>query len=240
MTQRDCVLVHGAWHGGWHWEDVVPRLRSAGLRVHAPTLTGLAERAAEALPDTGISVHVEDVARVIEAEGLRNVTLVGHSYGGMVVTGVVERCADRVAKVVYLDAFVPQDGQSAGDLLGPDFVANAEQAARDAGTPTLLPPLFTVEAATGWTGERAKAHGARLTPQPIATMTEPVAAPKTWRAERMFIYCNAAPLGIVERYAEAARASAEWRYAELPSPHDAVRIMPAAVAGMIESIVGEA
>jgi pimeloyl-ACP methyl ester carboxylesterase len=239
MPQRDCVLVHGAWHGGWHWEDIVPRLHAAGLRAHAPTLTGLAERAGEATPETGIAAHVEDVVRVIEQEDLRDVTLVGHSYGGMIVTGVASRCQERLKTVVYLDAFVPRDGQSAGDLLGEEFVAGAHAAAEAAGTPSLLPPLFTVEQATGWTGARAEAHAARLTPQPIATMTDTVVAPKRWSAERLFVYCNALPLGIVETHAEAARASDEWRYAEMPCPHDAVRTMPAAVAGLIESIARE-
>lgn len=236
MAFGNCMLVHGAWHGSWHWEDVAPRLEAAGLTTHAPTLTGLGDRAGEAQPDTGLTTHVEDVTSLIEAEGLEDVTLVGHSYGGMVITGVAAACPDRISNLVYIDAFVPQDGQSAGDLLGPEFVTGARGAAEAAGTPWLLPPLFTVEQSTGWSGERAEALAARLTPQPIQTMEEAVAAPEPFRAQRYFVYCNAAPLGLVETYAEAAKASPEWRYAELPCPHDAVRTMPAAVAGLIESI----
>jgi pimeloyl-ACP methyl ester carboxylesterase len=239
MGNGNCVLVHGAWHGGWHWEDVAPRLRAAGVVTHAPTLTGLGERAAEARPDTGLAKHVEDVAQVLEGEDLNDVTLVGHSYGGMVITGVASCCAERISKLVYIDAFVPEDGQSAGDLLGAEFVTAARAAAETAGTPDLLPPLFTVEEATGLTGARAEAHAARLTPQPIQTMEEGLAAPNGCEAERFFVYCNAAPLGIVDRYAETARESPQWRYAELPCPHDAVRTMPAAVAGMVESIARE-
>ncbi|GAA0823484.1 alpha/beta fold hydrolase [Streptosporangium amethystogenes subsp. fukuiense] len=236
MTLRTCVLVHGGWHGGWHWDDVAARLRNAGADVHAPTLTGLAERAGEATARTDMSTHVADVVRVIDEHGLDDVVLVGHSYGGMVITGVAAERGDRLAELVYLDAFVPQDGQSVGDLLGPDFTAAARALAEAAGTPSLIPPMFPVEDTTGWSGERAAAIARRLTSHPIGTMEEPVRAPAEPAARRTFVYCNARPLGIVEPYASAARESPDWDYYELAGPHDAVRVMPATVAGLIESL----
>lgn len=237
MALRPCVLVHGGWHGGWHWDEVAARLRDAGATVYAPTLIGLAERAAEATADTNVSTHVADVVAVIDEHDLHDVVLVAHSYGGLVATGVAAKRGDRLAELVYLDAFVPKDGQSARDLLGEDFAAAARSAADAAGTPTMVPPMFAVEDITGWSGERAAAFAARMSPHPIGTLDEPVRVPADFTAGRSFIYCNARPLGIVERHAAEARDSPDWRYFELASPHDAVHVMPSAVAGLIESFL---
>jgi pimeloyl-ACP methyl ester carboxylesterase len=234
-----CVLVHGGWHGGWHWDEVAAKLRAAGADVHAPTLRGLAERAHEATPDTDLGDHVDDVVAVIDEHDLQDVVLVGHSYGGMVITGAVHERPDRIAKLVYLDAFVPEDGQSVGDILGDEFRQTARAAAAASGTPSMIPPLFPVEAILGWTGERAEQFAARLCPHPLGTLDDPVRANGAVRVKRSYVYCSALPLGIVEPYAAAARASEEWRYFELPSPHDAVHAMPAAVAGIIAAHLEE-
>jgi pimeloyl-ACP methyl ester carboxylesterase len=106
------VLVHGAWHGAWCWMKLTPLLESAGHRVFTPTLTGLGERADLLSPDVGLSTHIADVTALIEGERLSNAVLVGHSYGGMVITGVVDRVRDRIGHLVYLDTFVPRDGDS--------------------------------------------------------------------------------------------------------------------------------
>jgi len=110
------VLVHGAWHGGWCWKKVAPALRAAGHVVYTPTLTGLGERAHLANPAIDLATHVADVVNLLEAEELDKVVLVGHSYGGMVVTGVADRAADRIGRLVYLDAANPKDGQSLVDV----------------------------------------------------------------------------------------------------------------------------
>lgn len=236
MAKRPCVLVHGGWCGGWHWDEVAEQLRATGGDVYAPTLTGLAERAAEATPDTGLQTHVADVVAVIDAHHLHDVVLVGHSYGGMVITGAVHERADRIAELVYLDAWVPEHGESIASILGPEFVAAAHAAAEQAGTPSMIPPLFGVEAAVGWTGERAEAFAARRSSQPILTMYEPVATNGETTARRSFIYCSERPLGLYEAYASTARQSDDWKYFELPSFHDAVHTMPAAVVGIIDTI----
>ncbi|MEU8803822.1 alpha/beta hydrolase [Spirillospora sp. NPDC048819] len=236
MAERPCVLVHGSWHGGWHWEEVAARLRSVGLRVFVPTLTGLAERGHEAAADTDLSVHVRDVVSVIDDNDLKDVLLVGHSYGGMVITGAANARPSRIGKLVYLDAFVPRHGESAATILGEDFVRMAEAAAAQAGTPHLIPPLFTVEDSLGWTGELGAAFAARMCPHPAATLHEPVRADGELTAEQIFIRCNEHPLGLFDGYAAMARDSADWRYFELASRHDAVHLMPAAVAGILESL----
>src|SRR5713101_4428932 len=106
------VLVQGGWVGGWYWKRVTPLLSAAGHEVFAPTLTGLGERAHLAAPDIGLETHIQDVLGVLTYEDLSNVVLVGHSYGGMVITGVAERAPERLAHLVYFDAFVPTDGQA--------------------------------------------------------------------------------------------------------------------------------
>ncbi len=115
------MLVHGAWHGGWCFRGVERLLRAAGPEVFAPTLTGLAERAHLLSRDVKLSTHVEDVARLIEVEELKDVTLLGHSYGGLVITGAGLKVAPRIAELVYLDAFVPQSGQTGFDCMSAKY-----------------------------------------------------------------------------------------------------------------------
>ena len=103
------VLVHPAWFGGWSWRKVVPLLVEAGHSVHTPTLTGLGERSHLATPEIGLGTHIDDVVQILEFEDLHDVILVGSSSSGAVITGVADRAPERIAKVVYLDAFVPAD-----------------------------------------------------------------------------------------------------------------------------------
>lgn len=118
---RTYVLVHGAWHGGWVWnaKGVAAALRAKGHTVTTPTLTGLGERKANAATGYDLETHVQDIVNHIEMENLKDIHLVGWSYGGVVVTGVLARITERVKSVIYLDAFVPDDGQSLFDYVEP-------------------------------------------------------------------------------------------------------------------------
>src|SRR5262245_39709780 len=109
---RTYVLVHGGGHGGWCYQRLSPLLRAAGHEVYAPTLTGLGERKHLLRPDTDLETHIADIVGVLQYEGLKDVILVGHSYGGMVITGVADRAADRIGHIVYLDAANPVNGES--------------------------------------------------------------------------------------------------------------------------------
>ncbi len=129
------VLVHGACHGGWCWRRVAELLRAAGHEVFAPTLTGLGDRAHLAHRGIDLDTHIQDVAAVLTYEELREVVLVGHSYAGLVITGVAERAANRLAQLVYLDAAVPRDGEAGLDLFAPEEVA-AMRAVKAALDPT--------------------------------------------------------------------------------------------------------
>jgi len=113
------VLVHGGGHGGWCYQRVARILRAEGHEVYAPTLTGLGERAHLLDEKVDLHRHVEDVVALLHYEDLRDVILVGHSYGGMVITGIADRASDRVGRLVYLDAANPVNGQSLVDVSGP-------------------------------------------------------------------------------------------------------------------------
>ena len=127
------VLVHGGWDGGWAWTSVARELRAAGHDVFTPTLTGSGERVHLASPEIDLETHILDIVNVLRYEDLHDVVLVGSSGGGMVITGVAERVPDRIGHLIYLDAFVPQDGQSIGDMLGPEVMAGFEQTAQSIG-----------------------------------------------------------------------------------------------------------
>lgn len=158
------VLVHGAWGGAHTWKLVRPGLWAAGHHVFTPGLTGIGDRVHLASPQVGLNTHIDDVVNQIVYEDLFDIVLLGFSYGGMVITGALAHIADRVRELVYLDAFVPADGQSIGDLAG---TAPAE---KSLGEPWLIPPRprvidDPVEAA--W-------NDLRRTPQPARTFTEAV------------------------------------------------------------------
>ena len=110
------VLVHGAWSGSWGYTKVARLLRAQGHEVWAPSLTGLGEREHLLHPGITLTTHIKDVANVFDFEDLKDVILVGHSYGGVVITGVSSRCADRIRTLVYLDAFLPANGQCLLDI----------------------------------------------------------------------------------------------------------------------------
>jgi len=126
MTMATFVLVHGGGHGGWCYQVVARIMRSQGQEVYTPTMTGLGDRAHLLNPAIDLDFHITDIVKTLEYEDLRNVILVGHSYGGMVITGVADRATDRIGHLVYLDAATPQNGQSLVDIAGP--IMNAARA----------------------------------------------------------------------------------------------------------------
>jgi pimeloyl-ACP methyl ester carboxylesterase len=119
VAKPTIVIVHGAWGGSWAFRKVEALLREKGFNVYRPQLTGLGERVHLSRPDIGLSTHIDDVVNTILYEDLHDIILMGHSYGGMVITGVADRVPDRISRLVYLDAFVPNDGESVMSLVGP-------------------------------------------------------------------------------------------------------------------------
>lgn len=133
------VLVHGGYHGAWCYSRVAARLRAQHHDVFIPTLSGVGERAHLAGLTINLSTHIQDIVAVIQSHDLDDLILCGHSYGGMVITGVAGQVAERIRTLVYLDAVVPENGQSAFDVLGPERALLMLQAAGDTGTMTVAP-----------------------------------------------------------------------------------------------------
>ena len=214
------VLVHGAWHGGWAWLRVARLLRDAAHEVHTPTLTGLGERAHHARADVDLDMHVQDIVAVLEAEELRNVVLVGHSYGGMVITGVAARAGNRLSHLVYLDAFVPEAGKSLLDYTGPRAEA-LRDGARTHGEGWRIPPLSPER--FGVTSQRDREWlSRRLVPQPLRTFEQPLAAIGGEKLKRVYVYCSSPAMGPFDQFAERVREDRKWQYHEVKTGHDAM------------------
>lgn len=182
------VLVHGGWQGGWSWRLLARVLRAGGHEVFAPTLTGLGERAHLAGMAINLDTHIADVVGTILCEDLRDVILVGHSYGGMVITGVADRVAERIARLVYLDALVPEDGDTLFSLR-PEY-RDLMLAAAGAGQGLVVaPPVASARDA------RAEHWGwldAHTVPHPFACFAQGIALSGRYRAvaSRLFIYAT--------------------------------------------------
>lgn len=164
------VLVHGAFHGGWCWQRLTPYLQAAGHVVYTPTLTGLGERSHLLSPTINLTCHIQDVINLILYEDLDDVILVGHSYAGMVISGVADQCAARIARLVYLDAFVPENGETALDQwLDRSWLKIPNMPSSPEGwyIPTPLPEAMGVTDA-----EDAAWLAARMVPHPVKTQTE--------------------------------------------------------------------
>jgi pimeloyl-ACP methyl ester carboxylesterase len=222
MDKINFVLVHGAWHGGWCWRRVADKLTQMGHRVFTPTLTGLGERSHLLSPEVNLSTHVTDIINVIRWEELKDFVLCGHSYGGLVVSGVADRVPERIAALVYLDAFVPESGQSMQDL-----------------RPRELPRALTmppVSAETIRVNERDRAWVDRqCTPHPIACMTERLALTGAYRAVRHKVYIRARdyPSPAFERTYERVKTDPGWVAHVLPCGHDVMVDMPDALAELL-------
>ena len=133
------VLVHGAWHGGWCWSRVADRLRAAGHRVFTPTQTGLGERKHLLSKDITLDTFTKDIINVIEAEELNNIILVGHSFGGLAISGVADAKPEQIRHLVYLDSLMVEGGKSPFDSLPPDVVAARRKAAEETSGGLSLP-----------------------------------------------------------------------------------------------------
>jgi len=214
------VIVHGAWSGGHAWRWLRPLLRAAGHQVFTPALTGLGERSHLANAQIDLDTHVLDVVGVLEYEDLLQVVLVGHSYGGMVITGVADRVPERLEQLVYLDAEVPMDGQSEFDLLPPEERAVYQESARSKGQGwRILPPVsepLPVDLDTNLRWAMS-----RMVPQQVATFAQPLRLtnPAGLGVPRTYVLCAEGKEGQeVPGYVQGARADPSWRFVELGLP----------------------
>jgi pimeloyl-ACP methyl ester carboxylesterase len=241
------VLVHGAWAGSWIWKKIVPMLRAGGHDVYATTATGLGDRVHLASSAINLDTYITDVVNVLEFEELTDVTLVGWSYGGMIITGVAEQMPDRLAQLIYLDALVPIDGESAYDaeLVPEETRAAIDAAAQEAGTPGFLGVDLYVEWLRGLMPDPADQAWvlAKFRPQPLATYTQPIRLgnPAVATLPRAYIFCSAGKGAADEDFtvhiAERVRSDPGWRYLELGGNHLAPINAPRVTAEAILSLV---
>ncbi len=212
------VLVHGAWHGGWCWQRVADRLRGAGHKVFTPTLTGLGERSHLLRAGIDLTTHIADVVNVMKWERLEDVVLCGHSYGGMVISGVAEEMAAAIRSIVFLDAFVPKNGEAAQDLTSAAVVEIA-RAAMQRGEITMPPrpaEAFGVNAADrAWVDRLCVG-------QPIGTFTQKLALTGARDRIPRKSYIRAASYANpgFDKALAAVRSDPSWRTYEVSCGHD--------------------
>jgi len=226
--------VHGAFHGGWCWRCVADRLTAAGARVFAPTMTGLGERAHLLNAQVGFDTFVQDVVGLIMAEELTGIVLVGHSFGGAVITGVADRVPDRIAQLVYLDAIVPENGRSALSLLPPETQAIRLRTARatQGGLTIPLPTETMFDLPPGPDRDWVARH---ITPHPLASYTDPVMlnAPVGNGRPKLYIRCTDPVYPAVVPSYDRVRAEGGWAIADIGTGHDAMVSAPEALTDML-------
>ncbi len=227
MADRTYLLVHGAWHGGWCWARVASQLRAAGHRVFTPTHTGVGERAHLLTAGISMDTFVQDLVNVIEFEELHDCIVVGHSYGGRSVAGLADCMPERIRRLVFLDAGLPEPGKSYLDALPPERRAvRLRQAAESPGGLSIAPPhdmdfgvLDPADAA--W----VRSH---LTPQPLGAYATPVRLdhPIGNGLPCTYIRCTEPAFPTTDPSARYAKSRADWDYLEIRTGHDAMVTAP--------------
>ena len=231
---RTFVLVHGAWHGGWCWRRVSDLLEKRSHKVFSPTMTGLGERAHLLDDKVNLATHVTDIVNVIKWEGLGDIVLVGHSYGGVIISGVADRMRDAIGSIVFLDAFVPEDGESLATKASQP-VREAIAALVEKGEKTMKP----VPAAVFRVNEPDRAWvDAKCTPHPVATLTDKitVGGARDRIAKKAYVRAKGYPSVPFDGTQERLKAAGGWRVYEMPCGHDAMVDMPDRLAEILVEV----
>ena len=231
------ILVHGAYHGGWCWRDVVPVLRSQGHQVFHPSLTGMGDRSHLSNPETSLDTHIDDIGNLILFEDLQDVILVGHSYAGVVIGGVADRLPERSRGLAFVDALIPRDGFSVLDFQTPERAdyLRARAAENDGWR---LPPIsaefYGVEdsADAAWVNDKCVG-------QPLATFTQVQNVTGDWEKvlNKIYIRCTQSGLDYMDQFSEQALADENWTVHYLPTGHDCMVTAPHQLAALLMTIV---
>jgi pimeloyl-ACP methyl ester carboxylesterase len=233
-SPKTFLVCHGAWSAGWAWKKMHPLMNKAGHRLVTPTYTGLGERAHLAHPAIDLETHIADMLQVIKYEDLRDFVLIGHSYGGMVATGVADRARDKVRQLIYVDAFVPQDGQSLLDFLADSEQRRMREAAKSGDgwrvPPNPTPPDTSPED-VAWLNER-RVHTPINCFEAKLNLSAPLTLP------RSYIYATrAAPSDTFGQFARKTKNDPAWRYHEIDASHSPNVTAPEALMALLQKIV---
>ena len=237
------VLVHGAWHGGWCYRDTAAALRAAGHTVFTPTHSGVGEPFHQSAENITLETHIRDVCGCIEWEELNDIVLVGHSYGGMVISGVADRMAERIRALVYLDAFLPQNGDSLNGLIqkalppevAAQFLAGFRSAAAEGHSGLMQPipaEMFNVRADNrAWVDRRCR-------PQALATFEMPALLSGNLDkvATRLYILADGWDPSPFRHFAAQVDGKPGWRLVKMPSSHDVMVDMPKELAAELAKL----
>ncbi|MBX3498182.1 MAG: alpha/beta fold hydrolase [Alphaproteobacteria bacterium] len=215
------VLIHGAWHGAWCWQLLTPLLEARGHEVIAPTLAGMGERAGELSADITLDTHIDEVVDLLDRRRVQNAVLVGHSYAGVVISGVADRVPHRLRRLVFLDAVIVENGQSLGGT-------------RQSGRAAALPPMPASAFGVIDASERAWVES-NLTPHPANTFATPLrlANPLGNGLRCIYVACTRPAMASVGRYLQMARSRLGWQVEELATGHDAMVTAPSPLANLL-------
>jgi pimeloyl-ACP methyl ester carboxylesterase len=225
------VLVHGAWSGSYAWTALAERMRARGHRVFTPCLTGLGERSHLFSGSINLSTHIEDVCNTIRCEQLEHFVLAGHSYGGMVTTGVADRYAERISALVYIDAFLPENGKCVWDYTSSDNTQRFAEAGEHGGI------------AIPWPGQNpagmSAAEQALRAPMPVGTLIEKIKLTGNIGhiVKRLYVLAAHTPGATFRQFYDQVRAQKDWKTAEVASGHSIHREQPEELIRLLESMI---
>jgi pimeloyl-ACP methyl ester carboxylesterase len=225
------VLVHGSWHGGWCYARVARLLRAAGHDVFTPTLTGMGERSHLAGFEINLDTHIRDIVNVLTYDNLSDVILCGHSYGGIVITGVAGDVPERVKTLFYLDAFVPLSGQSFFDVVPPEirtwFLSLAAQ--NGGRVPPIPAAAFNVNAAdAAWVDSICGPQSLASFAQAVRIGVEAVRV-----SRRTYVFASANGMETFRPIYERLRPDKDWTVHSIPCGHDVMLDSPAELAALL-------
>lgn len=228
-SKETVVLVHGAWGGGWGFKPIEDLLRAKGYRVYRPTLTGQGERVHLASEEIGLETHIQDIINVVLYEDLKDIILIGHSYGGMVITGVADRIPERISRLIYLDAALPENGENLLDH--PAFAMNK---------PQLLAGVRDGFIAPVWVKDEQAPP--KDVPHPLKTLTDPIVLNNPKRLEIPADYILTIDPGKAEQtdtfYLYAQRAAGyQWPVHRMEADHNPQRSKPKELADFLDRIL---
>jgi pimeloyl-ACP methyl ester carboxylesterase len=246
------VLVGGGWLGGWCWQPVARRLRDSGHDAYPVTLTGLGERVHLASPDVDLETHITDVVKLVEFEDLHDIILLGHSYGGVVVTGVADRIPGRISQLVYLDTGPLPEGTALIEAFPPEARTYIERQVEESGDGWRFPmpppeELASMGSLEGLNDDHLRLLRSRATPQPWGTYTQPLRLENPAREElpKLGILCSLSLDQVQEMIASddpvfRELAGPTWRLVELPTGHWPMFSRPEDLAGLLLDLSSDA